>query len=43
MEGYEGPNDMEAENAKSRTMFRRSPYAPYQGYEMEEDMVGKDA
>ena len=24
-------------------MFRRGPYAPYQGYKMEENMVGKDA
>ena len=31
VKGYEGPNDMVSENVAPRTMFQRSPYAPYQG------------
>ena len=43
VKGYEGPNDMVLENAEPRTMFRRSPNAPYEGYEDGRKCGGKDA
>ena len=33
VKGYKGPNDMVSENVEPRTMFQRSPNAPYQGLE----------
>ena len=41
VKGYEGSNDMVSENMEPRTMFQRSPYAPYQGYENGRKYGGK--